>query len=138
MKSQPKRRVKPRPGQSRAVLAGAALFVFAASLFAAGAAVGQPGGATVCLIKTEPSGGSLRVAVPAPRAVGFEQKGFERVACPADVDRQALIDAGVARCARLRAETTKGRSLIEQVFGIQIETICAAAEARKAAAASAT
>jgi hypothetical protein len=106
------------------ISASAALLVFAAAIEAAA----QPPGpeAPICLAKTERTGGRLGFIVNPSDAPTFEKVGFERIACPELLEQAARSLA--ARCVRFRALDDPGRRMLEELYGLTVEQMCAATD----------
>jgi hypothetical protein len=82
---------------------------------------------TVCLVKTDSTGGKLGFAVRREDAARFTAAGFQPVACPASLDRAA---AGIGRrCARLRGLGERSQAVINELYGLSVETMCNAHDA---------
>ncbi|HEU0225846.1 MAG TPA: hypothetical protein VFR29_10455 [Steroidobacteraceae bacterium] len=81
----------------------------------------------VCLVKTDSTGGKLGFAVRREDAARLTAAGFWVVACPASLDRAA---AGIGRrCARLRGLGERSHAVINELYGLSVQTMCDAHDA---------
>jgi len=99
--------------------------VVTALAFAAGLA-GTSAGAqeSVCLSKTDRTGGSLGFVVLARDAAMFERAGFARVTCPDNIATRA--PDFVRRCARFEGQSHIGRAAIAELYELTVAEMCRA------------
>jgi hypothetical protein len=95
-------------------------------LMSFGAAAQEPE-ASVCLAKTDRTGGRLAFIVRESDAAMFENAGFTPIACPASFDEAAVTLA--ARCTRFRSYDAYGQQVISDLYGLSVDQMCAATDA---------
>lgn len=99
----------------------------AAILLLHGQAAAQSPSESVCLAKTDPTGGRMRFVVLEADAGRFEQAGFQRIPCP--LLDAALVRGQADRCARLLAQSSEDQAALGALYGMAVADMCAATAA---------
>jgi hypothetical protein len=81
----------------------------------------------VCVLKIDRTGGKMRFAVRQADAAQFTAAGFQTISCPASLDSAARAIG--EHCTNLRALNSKSRELIQELYGLSLESMCGAHDA---------